>query len=75
MKQCKRNHPNPITLTGENTTNVAQFSDLGKSQNILIFWHVFDSFSQQVGLIELIPFALGQASPDTSTHNIVFQQP
>jgi hypothetical protein len=39
-----------------------------------IFWHVSDAFSQHVGLIELIPFAWGQVSPDTSLeypqHNI-----
>ena len=52
----------------------SNFADLGKRQNIPIFWHVLDVFSQQVSPIELIPFALVQTSPDTSLeypqHNI-----
>ena len=44
----------------------SDFADLGKRQNIPIFRQVLNVFSQQGGLIELIPFALGQASLDTS---------
>ena len=33
---------------------------------MLIFWHVLDVFSEPGGRIELIPFALGQATQGTS---------
>jgi hypothetical protein len=48
------------------------FVDLGKHLNIAQFWHVFDVFSLQVYPIEPIPFALCQASLDTSVEYIVF---
>ena len=43
----------------------SDFADLGKRKNIPIFLHVMDVISQKGGPIELIPFALGQASLDT----------
>ena len=43
----------------------SNFADFGKRQNSPIFGLVLDVFSQLGGPIELIPFALGQASPDT----------
>ena len=42
------------------------FAVLGHQQNIPIFQHVLDVFSGQGGRIELIPFAMSQASWDTS---------
>jgi hypothetical protein len=48
----------------------SDFADLGKRQNIPIFWHVLDVISQQGGPIELIHFALGQASIDTCGYNM-----
>ena len=39
---------------------------LGQCQNIPIFWHILVIYSEQGTRIELIPFAMSQASRDTS---------
>ena len=44
----------------------SNFAVLGKRQNIPIFLQYFDVFSGQGDRIQLIPFALSQASRDTS---------
>ena len=44
----------------------SDFAVLGHRQNIPIIQHVLDVFSGQGGRIELIPFAMSQASWDTS---------
>ena len=63
MKKRKKAIDSKTFATAKMWSN---FADLGKHQNIPILWHVLDVFSQQVGPIELIPFALGKASPDKS---------
>jgi hypothetical protein len=60
MTQCKRNGFNPITLRGENVQNVQKYWDIltktSKSD------HILDVFSKQGDQIELISFAMNQAS-------------
>jgi hypothetical protein len=57
--QRKRPEWCPILLIWANT-KISQYF------GIPIFRHILDVFSQQGGPIELVPFALGQASLDTS---------
>ena len=59
--QCKRNQLNPITLSRENVQNVQEI--LGNFETTKSD-HILDVFSGQVYRIELIPFALCQASRD-----------
>ena len=37
-----------------------------KTPNIVLFYHLFNIFSRPRGLIDLIPFASGQATSGTS---------
>ena len=54
------NQGNPTTQSWEN------IKDVLKTPKMVIFYHLFDIFSGTSGLIDLIPFALCQATSGTS---------
>jgi hypothetical protein len=60
--QQKRNQLNPITPPRENVQNVHKYWDILKLAEIAKSDHVLYVFSWQGGQIELILFAMSQAS-------------